>query len=198
MQLRGGRRAGWLFACGLALLACHQLGCNQLGAVKQASVPYDPHAQPDPADVAAHPCRHHDVAGCIQRCQADEPGACNALGVMFEYATDKPADSAVASGFYSRACDAAYAPGCTNLAWLYALGKGVPKDPAQSMALFTKAYEASKLACRRGDTSGCMMAGELLLEGRGVGMDEALALTMFRTACERGERRGCDYVQTLR
>src|SRR5262249_24056818 len=148
-----------------ALLA---VACNQLGAVKQASVPYDPHAaKPDAAEIAANPCKHGDVARCIEKCQADEPGACNALGVMFEYATDKPADSAVASGFYSRACDASYAPGCTNLAWLYALGKGVPKDPAQSMALFTKAYEASKLACRRGDTSGCLMAGELLLEGRG-------------------------------
>jgi hypothetical protein len=170
--------------------------CNQLGAVKQASAPYDPReAHPNDAEIAAHPCRHGDIPRCMEQCKANEPGACNALGVLFEYASDRPSDGALA---YGRACDANYAPGCTNLAWLYALGRGVPKDAAQSMALFTKAYEASRLACRRGDTSGCMMAGELLLEGRGVEADEALALSMFEKACDGGERRGCAYVDTLR
>jgi TPR repeat protein len=172
--------------------------CGMLGAVKQASVPYEPHpAAPDPSEIAANPCKFGDVARCIQHCQADEPGACNALGVMFELGTQGNADSALASGFYGRACESNYAPGCTNLAWLYALGHGVPKDQAQSMALFTKAYESSKLACRRGDMSGCIMAGELLLDGRGVEADDALALSMFQRACEHGERRGCAYVSRL-
>lgn len=188
----------WVLASSTASLAL-LAACNQLGAVKQASVPYDPRAaHPDEAEIAAHPCKHGDIPRCMERCRADEPGACNALGVLFEYASDRPSDGALASGFYGRACESNYAPGCTNLAWLYALGKGVPKDPAQSMALFTKAYEASKLACRRGDTSGCMMAGELLLQGRGAPADEALALSMFQIACDRGETKGCAYVSTLR
>ncbi len=171
------------------------VGCGQLGAVKQASVPYDAHAAaPDPAEIAANPCKFGDVARCMQRCQADDSSACNALGVMLEYGGAASGDGALASGFYGRACDASYAPGCTNLAWLYTLGRGVPTDQAQSMALFTKAYEASKLACRRGDSSGCMMAGELLLEGRGAPADEALAMSMFHAACAGGERRGCAYV----
>jgi TPR repeat protein len=177
----------------LGLLAT-AAGCGQLGAVKQASVPYDPHvAKPDPAEIAANPCKYGDVARCIQRCQADESSACNSLGVLFEYGggSGTASEQALAPAFYGRACESNYAPGCTNLAWLYTLGKGVPKDQAQSMALFTRAYEASRIACRRGDMSGCMMAGELLLEGRGVDEDEALALSMFRQACDGGERRGC-------
>ena len=175
-------------------------GCTVLGAVKQANVPYDPHPAPPTAiEIAANPCKFGDVAACIARCQGGESGACYSLGVRFEISAEtNPGDSALASGFYGRACESSYAPGCTNLAWLYALGRGVPRDPVQSLALFTKAYEASKLACRRGDMSGCMMAGELLLEGRGVESDEALAMTMFKTACDHGERRGCDYVESMR
>jgi hypothetical protein len=182
----------------VAALPCLLTACVELGAVKQGDVPYDPHPQaPDPAQVAQNPCRYGDVAGCIERCQRDEPGACNAVGVMFELGAAQ-GDGAIASGFYQRACEASYAPGCTNLAWLYSLGRGVPRDPAHSLALFTKAYEASKLACRRGDTSGCLMAGELLLEGRGVNEDEAQALAMFERACDGGETRGCAYVAQLR
>jgi hypothetical protein len=183
-----------LYEVALALLPLlpATAGC-ELGAVKQGTVPYDPHtAKPDAAEIAAHPCKYGDARRCAERCRDDEPGACNALGVMFEYGDGSPEGTAQASTFYGRACEASYAPGCTNLAWLYALGKGVPKDQAQSMALFTKAYEASRLACRRGDMSGCVMAGDFLLEGRGAPQDEELAMVMFKTACDGGERRACE------
>jgi TPR repeat protein len=59
------------------------------------------------------------------------------------------------------------------------------------MVLFMAAFDSAKLACMRGDASGCLLAGELLYEGRGMPADEPGALALFRTACERGEPRAC-------
>jgi TPR repeat protein len=187
----------------LALAATCTLACGEtkfeLGAVKQASVPYEPHpAPPDSMEVAANPCKFGDVDRCVAKCEAGDANACNALGVMFEFGAQTSEDGALASSYYARACDSSYAPGCTNLGWLYSLGRGVPHDSTHAMALFTRAYEASRLACRRGDSSGCMMAGQALLEGRGVAQDDEAALAFFRRACDGGDRRGCDYVTMLR
>ncbi|MGO8995748.1 MAG: tetratricopeptide repeat protein [Polyangiaceae bacterium] len=155
-------------------------------------------AAPDPIEVAAKPCKFGDVARCIDQCQTGTASSCNALGVMFEYGRSATPDPTIASGFYARACDREYAPGCTNLAWLYSLGRGVPRDPQQAMLLFTRAFDQSRLACRRGDGHGCLMAGELLLQGQVTSSDETEELAMFQAACDKGEPRGCDYVTALR
>jgi TPR repeat protein len=196
--------AGAVGLVALGVSACG--GASPLGAVNQGSVPYEGRnaartaAAGDPTEVAAKPCKFGDVDRCLERCQAGDSHACNGLGVLFEYgAPSGPTpDSAMASGFYARACDADYAPGCTNLAWLYSLGRGVPRDPQQAMILFTRAFDASKTACRRGDGHGCLMAGEFLLEGKIAPPDEDGALAFFQAACDHGEPRGCDYVNTLR
>jgi TPR repeat protein len=194
-----------IVAAVLGLVALGASACGGefgLGAPKQASVGYEPRwmrdARPDPGDVATHPCRHADAGRCLEECQSGDVRSCNAMGVLFEYGSGTRADSTIASGFYARACDDGYAPACTNLAWLYSLGRGVPRDAQQAMLLFTRAFDASKLACRRGDGHGCFMAGEFLLEGKITPKDEDGALAMFKAACEEGEPRGCDYVSILR
>jgi TPR repeat protein len=181
----------------LAAAACGgELG---LGGGKQATLPYEAHpAAPDPIEVAAKPCKFGDVARCIDQCQSGTASACNALGVGFEYGRNGAPDPTIASGFYKRACDQEYAPGCTNLAWLYSLGRGVPRDAQEAMLLFTQAFDQSRLACRRGDGHGCLMAGELLLQGQVTTPDENEQLAMFQAACDHGEPKGCDYVSTLR
>ena len=146
--------------------------------------------------MAAKPCKFGDVARCIDQCQTGNASSCNALGVIFEYGQNTGADPTIASGFYARACDREYAPACTNLAWLYLLGRGVPRDAQQAMMLFTRAFDASRLACHRGDGHGCLMAGELLLQGRVTTADPNEELAMFQAACDQGEPRGCDYVET--
>jgi hypothetical protein len=191
-----------LVLVGLASLSLCLAACGaefSLGPAKQASVPYE--AKPvaaDPIEVAAKPCKFGDVARCLDQCEAGTPAACNALGVVFEYGRNTPPDPTIASGFYARACDREYAPGCTNLAWLYTLGRGVPRDSQQALLLFTRAFDQSRLACRRGDGHGCLIAGELLLQGRVTTTDENEELAMFQAACEEGEPRGCEYVSTLR
>jgi TPR repeat protein len=166
-------------------------GCAQLGSPAAHSLPPDVHARPDARDVADHPCRNGDVMGCIEKCRGDDPQACNAAGVLFEFDDGERSEPGLASGFYRRACDGNYAPGCNNLAWLYLRGRGVPQDPPHAMVLFMAAFDAARIACTRGDPSGCLLAGEILYEGRGVPEDEEAALAFFRGACELGEKRGC-------
>src|SRR5689334_3640289 len=122
------------FVLAASVVACGGTKFEIGRAVKQAEVPYDPHpAAVDPAEVAANPCKYGDVARCIEHCQTGDSNACNALGVMFEFGRTQAPDGTLASGFYARACDSNYAPGCTNLGWLYSLGRGVPHDAQQAM-----------------------------------------------------------------
>lgn len=165
-------------------------GCSGLGNASYGILPEDVHAKPSAEEVAKDPCKHGDVHACIDKCKHDDARACNLVGVLFEFDASSE-DPALASGFYRRACDSAYAPGCNNLAWLYLRGRGVEKDPPQAMRLFSYAYDAAQIACRRGDPSSCLLAGDLLEDGR-VEREGANALAFFRAACEGGEKRGCE------
>lgn len=180
-------KLGWALGVFVALT-----GCGQLGNGARSTLPRDVHAPPDAAEVAEHPCRYGDVGRCISRCTADDPQACNAAGVMFEFDEGVSSEPALASGFYTRSCDGNYAQGCNNLAWLYLRGRGVPQDQPHAMLLFMAAFDAAKLACSRGDASGCLLAGEILYEGRGVESDEAQALAFFDRACSGGETSACE------
>ncbi len=195
--VRAGLEAGWRAGLevgsrvGLVAAVALLAGCGQFGNAPASSLPPDVHAAPDAREVAEHPCRYGDVARCVAQCTADDPQACNAAGIMFEFDEGTRSEPALASGFYSRSCDGNYGQGCNNLAWLYLRGAGVPRDPPHAMVLFMAAFDASKLACARGDASGCLLAGELLYEGRGVPVDEPQAVAFFKKACDGGEKSAC-------
>jgi TPR repeat protein len=165
-------------------------GCAELGAAPRTSLPPDVHALPTAGELADHPCRYGEVAACLAKCELDAQ-ACNAAGVMFEFDSGEHSDPAVASGFYSRACTDNYAPGCNNLAWLYLRGSGVPRDQPHAMLLFMAAFDASKLACLRGDPSSCLLAGELLYDDHVAPKDGDTAVAYFRRACDGGDTQGC-------
>src|SRR6266478_1700176 len=106
------------FAIALALGALGALGCGGLGNASYGALPEDVHKKPTREEIANNPCKHGDVQACIARCKANDGHACNMVGVMFEFDAEGKDDPAIASGFYRRACDSTYAPGCNNLAWL--------------------------------------------------------------------------------
>jgi TPR repeat protein len=161
-------------------------------------LPADVH-NPPPEALAKEPCKYGDVRGCIAHCQSgDDAKSCNLLGVMLEYTLDGKDDPAHASEFYRLGCNYSYYPACTNLAWLYLGGRGVPQDQFHAMRLFRHAFDMAKEACRSGDSEACMTAGEFLYEGRGVEKDDALALLMLDQACAGGQRKGCDLAGMLR
>lgn len=182
----------------VAALAISSAGCliglSDLGNPSSGSLPQKTRPA-TAAEVAANPCTHDDLAGCIALCQGDDPHACNMVGVTFEFDPNGHEDAALASGFYKRGCDATYAPACNNLAWLYLGGHGVPRDKPRAMVLFAFAYESAKEACFHGDASSCFMAGDILFDGRGVERDEDGAVALFQRACKGGESRGCERAQ---
>ena len=163
-------------------LALASSGCAVLGPTHEPTLPVDVHAAPSVADRTAHPCRYGEVAECLARCVAADPQACNAAGVLLEFDDGERSDPALASAYYRRSCDGNYGPGCDNLAWLYLRGRGVPRDPPQAMTLFLAAFDAARIACARGDASGCLLAGEILYEGRGMPADEEAATAFFAQA----------------
>jgi TPR repeat protein len=169
-------------ALGMAIASLLLTACAELGPSPPATLPADVHASPSAGERAAHPCRYGDVAQCLARCDGHDPRACNAAGVLLEFDGGERSAPALASGYYRRACDGSYGPGCNNLAWLYLRGNGVQHDPPQAMVLFMAAFDASRIACARGDASGCLLAGELLYEGRGVPADEEAAMAFFQQA----------------
>ena len=183
-----------LFGCATMLTACADL----LGPTPTTTLPRDAHAKPTAREIIEHPCENGDVAGCIAACKTNDAKSCNLVGAMLEFDKDGRDDPALASGFYRRACNASYYPGCNNLAWLYVGGRGVPQDKGQAMRLFFYAYDASRVACLDGDAAGCMMAGELLEDGRGVERNDGEALAFFERACSGGDRGGCDRAEALR
>jgi TPR repeat protein len=186
---------GMAAAAGIAAFGCGGLGNGSYGGL-----PEDVHRKPTREEIANNPCKHGDVQSCISRCQSQDAKACNMVGVMFEFDSDGRDDPGIASGFYRRACDSTYAPGCNNLAWLYLRGRGVPVDRPQAMRLFYYAFDAAQLACLRGEVSNCALAGELLMEDRVEGVDDrnAKAVAFFERACAGGDSRSCESAALLR
>lgn len=176
----------------LGLSACALVACgaeSELGSRTPSSLPRDAHAS---VAYDGTSCAQNEVVGCMRACKSDDPKACNLVGVMLEFDPDGNDDPQLASGFYKRACDSSYYPGCNNLAWLYLGGRGVPKDKLKAMHLFTQAYDASRVACNQGDLAGCIFAGDASEHGRGTDVDLDRAVAFYRVACDGGDRRGCD------
>ena len=179
----------------IAVVALSACSADLLGAPRLGSLPRPEHASA--AEIAAEPCRYGDLPRCAERClERRDATSCNTVGVLYEYGPTT--DYASAAGFYGRACSAAYAPGCTGLAWLHLLGLGARKDPALAIQLFTRAYDGYRLACAQGALENCVAAADMLIEGRGVESDERAALVLLEGACELGEARACARAHSLR
>src|SRR5262249_7382532 len=79
----------------------------------------------------------------------------------------------------ARACDASQYRSCVGLAYAYATGKGMPKDPARASALYDR-------ACKGGLLVGCVNLGVAYAQGAGVPQDLSTAKGLFERACESG------------
>jgi TPR repeat protein len=63
----------------------------------------------------------------------------------------------MAMRLFRKACDSARSDACTDLATMYCMGKGMPRDVDRSAALFKQACEAGDdAACRAKGCSGVM------------------------------------------
>jgi hypothetical protein len=73
---------------------------------------------------------------------------------------------------------------------MYSSGKGVPKDPALSLAFYRK-------ACDDGDAAACANVGAMYELGNGVEKSKALAQRFYQRACDGGYEYTCGAVPPL-
>jgi TPR repeat protein len=84
-----------------------------------------------------------------------------------------------------RECDAGSADRCRRLAASYALGQpGLAKDETRASSLYEH-------ACKMGDPSSCVFAGQMYEFARGVTKDEVKAADFYEQACNLKWAAGC-------
>jgi uncharacterized protein len=122
-----------------------------------------------------------------------------------------------------RACNEGSMSSCASLARMYAMGRGLTKNPAKAVVLaqkaceggsgygcwaraelyehqdkdLAKAFEFDKRACDSGYANGCMTLGYGYSEGRWPGgVDELKAVTYAEKACNGGNQTACNNLGT--
>jgi hypothetical protein len=73
---------------------------------------------------------------------------------MYEYEHGVDRDFGKAAGYYEKACDAGYPPGCYNFAIMLEKGRGVPTNLEKAIANYD-------MACKAGAQTACGRAKEL-------------------------------------
>ncbi len=150
-------------------------------------------------------------------CQHGSGIACLTLGVMWNEGRGVARDRSEAGRNFARACDLGMPYACPSLAALvrengpdifrpecergdgescfilaslYYAGGGVPKDPAQAVALFRK-------SCASGWSRGCGGLAECYRAGKGTTADAAQASAYFEQACRGGIAASCFAAATM-
>ena len=166
------------------------LGVTGCQAVQSQLGPKLQRHDAEPA-VAADACRVGDPRDCTAKCHAGHARACNTLAMMYEFGLRTGADYATASAYYQTSCAADFPQGCTNLGWMYAVGRGVERDGTTAMLLFTKAFEGYRLACLSGEIEGCVLAVSHLQQGLVDARHDHEELALLRKACDLGHEPSC-------
>jgi hypothetical protein len=81
-------------------------------------------------------------------------------------------------------CDRGHMGSCANLGYMFAEGKGVPKDKARALTLYQR-------SCDGGIPDSCYNLGAMVFRGDGTTRDLARAAQLFQRACEGGSAYGC-------
>jgi TPR repeat protein len=148
-------------------------GCD-LGSAYSCEVAAERFAEGD------HPDAKRAVGLWQKACDLSEVGACERLVSMLA-----DADPAGAAAAAKKGCDAESASSCMWLAEAYAEGKGVAKDPKQSVAM------SERVCAKNIDPYYCATYGRALYEGKRIPADHARAAELLRAACETGIADAC-------
>ncbi|MCO4764206.1 MAG: sel1 repeat family protein [Myxococcales bacterium] len=134
-----------------------------------------------------------DVAGAlpllVRACRGNEATACVQLAVLHEggRVPGKAADPGRAAMLYQRACKTGHEDGCSGMALLLFLGKGVPAHPH-------KAARVWKTVCQAGHAVSCFNLAMAYRAGRGKAFpaDAEAAKAWRLEACKLGLAAACD------
>jgi len=114
-----------------------------------------------------------------QACASRSAEAC-AYGGLHLADTEKPE----AVEMLERGCEFGSGAGCAHLAFLYAVGRIVPRDDAKATPLYEK-------GCELGDARSCYNVGLMAEDGRGMPRDLARAIAAYEEACDTGSSTAC-------
>jgi hypothetical protein len=87
-------------------------------------------------------------------------------------------------------CDAGAHQACSDLAGLYAMGRGVPKDVPRAALLYER-------ACEAGLTSACFSAAALYESGDEIPKDLKRTAKAYQRGCASGDRFACEELRRL-
>jgi hypothetical protein len=102
----------------------------------------------------------------IRACNGGDEAACGRLATRLQAECDR--DGAM----------------CMPLAFLYANGRGVPRDPMQAEDLYAR-------ACEAGQARACEKQARMILEQSGAEGNVAQARALLQRACAAGEKTAC-------
>lgn len=123
----------------------------------------------------------------LRGCDDSAAGACGKAGAVFYKSQQVAGNLARAIELFKRGCSRGTdIDSCTTLANCYLEGRGVSRDVAQAAELLVKVCKATTE-----QSAPCMNAGHLYNGGEALPRDEALALQLFRRACQMGNAEGC-------
>ncbi len=117
-------------------------------------------------------------------CNGGDESACSDLGVMVLGGVGGlTKDDKVAAGLFKRACDGNVAIGCTNYAYMFEFGRGVPKSAPVAAEIYDKVCDF--------DPSTCVWRGVMLMAGLGGRKKDAKqAGAEFQKACNKAQQTG--------
>ena len=122
--------------------------------------------------------RPRGAAGVVEAKKPSEISVDSAVKLGAFYFDRKEYDRA--RPYVERCATAGKSDAQFRLGWMYATGRGVPKDDGQAVASFRKAVT-------QGNAKAQFGLGVMYYNGRGVAQDEGQAVTWFRKAAEQGD-----------
>lgn len=138
-----------------------------------------------PPGVTGVPFEDIDAPKAILACRAAVEAKPGVPRLMFNLgrALQKSGDWDGAIGLYRRVSEMGYPPGMTALGFMYANGRGVPRDDAEAVRLYRRGAEG-------GHGRAMVNLGEMYANGRGVARDDTEAVQLFRKAVDIGNPDG--------
>lgn len=129
------------------------------------------------------PCGENDLEGCTKGCDDRVIEDCATLGLIYYEGKGIEANPTRGIELFRVACLGDSARACIKLADLYH-NAVLTDDPSAEAWLYGR-------ACDAGANRGCLGAGRVYLEGRGVQANAEYAAKYFARVCERGNAEAC-------
>ncbi|MFO0614082.1 MAG: tetratricopeptide repeat protein [Polyangiaceae bacterium] len=123
------------------------------------------------------------LAAFGRACELGVARGCFFAGQHVRDGSGSHADPARACELYAKACDAGVAEACSTL--------GATRDDLHDAAAAAAAF---KQGCDAGDPPSCVELGRMVEEGRGLPPNPARAVTLYESACAKGNALGCMHV----